>query len=157
MHNTALQSSDATSVIGWSFAIHFESLRHESAGSTSHSIRALYKRAVSASAAHCPTLWTSYLHFELAQLKTARSKALDKKPRKDGKKRACESRAEEAEARVKDTFYQGLRSLPWCKNFAMLAFTHASDVFDELELWKVYRVMQEKEMRVYVELDDITG
>jgi hypothetical protein len=154
MHQSALQGSDSTTIAGWSFAIHFETLRGEISGSTSHSIRALYKRATNpdSSGTHCPALWSSYVRFELAQLHLERGKTAGKKPGKD-KKRTWESRLDEAEVRVKETFYQGLRSLPWCKDFMMLAFTEAGSVFTEEELWKVYRVMQEKELRLYVELD----
>jgi hypothetical protein len=35
----------------------------------------------------------------------------------------------------------------------MLAFTEARSVLGEEEMWKVYRVMQEKELRVYIELE----
>jgi hypothetical protein len=62
-------------------------------------------------------------------------------------------RIEEAEQRVKETFYAGLRNLPWCKEFVMFAFTDAGDVFGEEEKGSLYRVMQEKELRLYVELD----
>ncbi|KAH8728107.1 NRDE-2, necessary for RNA interference-domain-containing protein [Phaeosphaeriaceae sp. PMI808] len=155
MYQTAMKSSDATNIVGWSFAIHYETMRGNIAGSTSHSIRALYKRATEAEAsgAHCPALWGSYLRFELAQLDLERVKAAGKRPRKDGKTRTWQGRLEEAESRVKDIFYQGLRSLPWCKDFMMLAFAETSSVLVEEELWKVYRVMQEKELRVYVELE----
>jgi hypothetical protein len=141
MHRSALHASDSMTIAGWSFAIHFETLRGEIAGSTSHSIRALYKRAThaDASGAHAPALWAMYLRFEIAQLQVERTR--------NGKK------VEEAEMRVKETFYEGLRSLPWCKDFMMLAFTEAGGVFEEEGLWKVYRVMQEKEIRVYVEFD----
>jgi hypothetical protein len=154
MHQSALQGSESTTIAGWAFAIHFETVRGEVGGSTSHSIRALYKRATNteSSGAHCPALWSSYFRFELALLNLERSKAAGKKSGKD-KKRTWENRLEEVELRIKETFYQGLRSLPWCKDFMMLAFTEAGSVFTEEELWKVYRFMQEKELRLYVELD----
>ncbi|KAH7071775.1 NRDE-2, necessary for RNA interference-domain-containing protein [Paraphoma chrysanthemicola] len=154
-----MRQSDALqepkSVAGWAFALRYEMLKGEIAGSTSHSLRALYKRAVDSDStgAHCPALWSSFLQFETAQWQAQRAKSTDKRPGKDGKKRTWEVRKDEARARVKETFYQGLRSLPWCKDFVMLAFTDAMEVFTEEELWKIYRVMQEKEIRVYVELE----
>jgi hypothetical protein len=156
MLQTALHSRETTSVVGWAFAIHFETLKGEIAGSTSHSIRALYKRATGSTGAHCPAMWVAYIYFELAQLEMARRKGVHEKgkPRKDGKKRAWDTRLEEAEARVKETFYEGLRKVPWCKDYVMLVFTNASSVFTEEELLNVYRVMEEKELRVYVELDN---
>ncbi|KAH7067025.1 NRDE-2, necessary for RNA interference-domain-containing protein [Paraphoma chrysanthemicola] len=154
MHQSdALQ--EPKSVAGWAFALRYEMLKGEIAGSTSHSLRALYKRAVDSDStgAHCPALWSSFLQFETAQWQSQRTKSTDKRPGKDGKKRTWEIKLDEARARVKETFYQGLRSLPWCKEFVMLAFTDAMEVFTEEELWKIYRVMQEKEMRVYIELE----
>jgi hypothetical protein len=142
-------------VAGWSFAIHFETLRGEIAGSTAHSIRASYQRAtdIDSVGRNSPALWASYLRSELAQLKLERARMRNKKSGKDGKRRTWESRLHEMEKRVKECFYAGLRNLPWCKNFVMLAFTELSGVFGKDELWKVYRIMQEKELRVYVELD----
>lgn len=155
MSQNSLQSSNKRSVAGWSFAIHFETLRGEIAGSTAHSIRAVCQRATDMDSAgrDNSALWTLYLRFELAQLKLERTRTGNRKPGKDGKRRTWESRLDDAENRVKEVFYAGLRSLSRCKNFAMLAFTELAAVFSEDELWKVYRIMQEKELRVYVELD----
>lgn len=156
MHQTALQSSHATSVAGWSFAIHFETLRGESSSSTSHSIRALHKRAThpDSSGAHSPLLWSSYLCFEIDQVRIERAKTAGRRPGRDGKKRGWESRLEEAESRVKETFYAGLRALPWCKDFYMLGFAEEMrNVLGEEGMRKVYGVVGEKEVRVYVEID----
>lgn len=157
MQNSAMNVGTARSVAGWSFAIHFETLRSEIAGSTSHSIRALYKRAThpDASGAHSPALWSSYLRFEVVQLRLQRTKSVSEKSSKDGHKRGWESRLEEAEGRVRDVFFAGLRCLPWCKDFAMLAFGMGDvrGVLGEEGLARVYGVMEEKEMRVYVEVE----
>jgi hypothetical protein len=154
MHQTALQRSDNTSVAGWAFAIHHETLKGEIAGSTEHSIRALYKRATDSTGASCSALWCQYLRFEMAQLEKERARRFDKKPRKDGKKSKWESRVDEAAQRVKETFYAGLKKLPWCKDFIVLVFGLARDVFKEEELWRIYHVMVEKQLRLYVDLDD---
>ncbi|KNG44420.1 DUF1740-domain-containing protein [Stemphylium lycopersici] len=155
MQHSALHRPDENSIARWAFAIRYEVLRGEIAGSTSHSVRALYKRATDASGAHCPALWTAYLRFELAQLAQERSRQCSlQKPRRDSKKSKWDIRIEEAEQRVKDTFYAGLRHLPGCKGFAMLAFTEAKDVFGGEEMWRVGRILVEKEMRLYVDLDD---
>jgi hypothetical protein len=155
MQQSALRGSDATSAAGWSFAIRFETLRGEIAGSTAHSIRALYKRAthVDAAGAHSPALWSAYLRFEVEQAEIEKLKTKDKRPGRDGKKRSWESRLEEAESRVKETFYAGLRMVPWCKDFMMLGFTELRGVLGEEDLKKVYGVMMEKELRVYVEVE----
>ncbi|KZM28625.1 hypothetical protein ST47_g231 [Ascochyta rabiei] len=155
MHRV-LNTSSAASVVTWAFAVHHETLRGEMAGSTSHSIRALYKRAtdLDASGVHCPALWRMYLLFEVQQLIKEQTLRPNRRPRRDNKKSKWESRVEEAENRVRDTFYQGLKMLPWCKDYIMLAFTDAREVFTEEELWRLYRVMMEKELRVHTELDE---
>ncbi|KAJ8114503.1 hypothetical protein OPT61_g3629 [Boeremia exigua] len=151
-----LHSSPTLTAATWAFAIHHETLKGEAAGSTSHSIRALYKRATAldASAAHCPALWDMYMHFELAQFRSEQTHRPNKRPRRDGKKSKWETRVDEARDRVKQTFYEGLRMLPWCKDFVMLGLVDASEVFSDEELWRLYRLMSEKELRVYTELDD---
>ncbi|KAI4955223.1 hypothetical protein J4E91_001081 [Alternaria rosae] len=155
MHQNALQNPEERSIPGWAFAIHYETLKGEIAGSTTHSIRALYKRATeSTTGSRCPALWKAYVEFEMRCLReeSARQRA-NKRPRRDGKKSRWEVRVEEAEQRVRDTFYAGLRNLPWCKEYIMLAFTEARDVFGEEDKGRLYRVMMEKELRLYVELD----
>lgn len=155
MHRV-LNTSPDSSITTWTFAIHHEILKSAVAGSTSHSIRALYKRATAhgALSAHSPALWDMYMHFELQQWRKERTLRPNKRPRRDGKKNKWETRVEEAEDRVRETFYQGLKMLPWCKDFVMGAFTDAIDLFSEEELWRLYRVMTEKELRVYTELDE---
>ncbi|KAF1947548.1 DUF1740-domain-containing protein [Clathrospora elynae] len=161
-------SDEEREVASWAFAIHYEMLKGEIAGSTSHSIRALYKRATTDSiASHCSALWKAYVHFELAQLaqelarrpqpnrRSRKDEAVKEKEKKNSSKEGkWETRIEDAEQRVKDAFYAGLRSLPWCKDFVMLAFTDAGRVFGEEEKARVYRVLLEKEMRVYGEVDE---
>ncbi|KAF9695339.1 hypothetical protein EKO04_006680 [Ascochyta lentis] len=155
MHRV-LNTSPAASVVTWAFAAHHETLKGEIAGSTSHSVRALYKRAtdLDASGAHCPAFWKMYVQFEVEQLSKQQKLRPNRRPRRDSKKSKWESRVEEAEDRVKETFYQGLKMLPWCKDYIMLAFTDAKEVFSEQELWRLYRVMMEKELRLYTELDE---
>jgi tetratricopeptide (TPR) repeat protein len=156
MHRV-LNVSPKSSVVTWAFAIHHETLRGEIAGSTAHSIRALYKRATSpdAAGAHCPALWHLYLSFELGQLSKEKGRRVDSRPRKDGKKSKWEMRIEDAEGRVRETFYGGLKMVPWCKDFVMKAFTDVEGAFGDEELWRLYGVMVEKEMRVYTEMEGV--
>ena len=95
-----------------------------------------------------------YLQFELEQLRKERELLPNKRPRRDGKKNKWESRVDEAEDRVKETFYQGLKMVPWYKDFIMMAFTEAREVFLEEELLRLYRMMGEKELRVYTEVEE---
>ena len=155
MHRV-LNTSPGSSVTTWAFAIHHETLRGETAGSTAHSIRALYKRATSpdAAGAHSPAIWHLYLSFELEQLSKEQGMRVNSRSRRDGKKSKWEMKIEDAEGRVKETVYQGLKMVPWCKDFIMRAFTDAKAVFSDEELWRLYRVMMEKEMRLYTEMDE---
>ena len=77
------------------------------------------------------------------------------RPRRDGKKTKWECRVEEAQGRLKDAIYTGLKAVPWCKEFIMLGFVNARDVFSEEELGRLYGVMLEKEMRVYTEMEEM--
>jgi hypothetical protein len=62
---------------------------------------------------------------------------------------------EEADKRVKDTFFRGLTHLPWCKKYMMMAFTHLGEEFlGPEDLRKVYNVMVEKELRLYVDVEE---
>ncbi|KAG9197764.1 hypothetical protein G6514_001044 [Epicoccum nigrum] len=154
MHRV-LNISRTSSVVTWAFAIHHETLRDETAGSTAHSIRALYKRATSpdAAGAHCPAIWHLYLSFELEQLSKEKGMYMKSRPRKDGKKSKWEIKIEDAEERIRETVYEGLKMVPWCKDFLMRAFTDAKVVFGDEELWRLYGVMMEKEIRLYTEMD----
>lgn len=139
----------------WAFALHHETLKGRIAGSTSHSVRALFRRATAGDAqgAHTPALWAAWLRFEMQELRAARDKLADKKPSRDGRSK-WEARVEAQENRVRDTFYAALKSVPWCKDVVLLAFTDARQVFADGELRRLYGVMAEKEMRLYVELEE---
>ena len=148
------KSNEARTLVSWAFAIHHETLRGEIAGSTAHSIRALYTRAEESVGTHCPLLWKQHLLFEIAEARREQEKGSEKRTRKYGKKPSkAEIRVEQAEARVKETFFRGLTCLPWCKTYMMMAFTHLGQEFLSPEdLMKVYVLMEEKELRRYTEL-----
>jgi hypothetical protein len=141
-------------ISAWLFAINYEMQRGEIAGSTSDSVRALFAQAEDEIGAHCPAIWKSHLLFELAQYNKELAKRPSKRPRRDGKKSKYETRVEQCHRRVKETFFKGLTHLPWSKDFMMLAFSHLwTEFLTEDELRRVYDVMIEKELRVYVDLD----
>lgn len=154
LRSNALQGSKETNVDGWTFAIYYEMLRGQVAGSTSHSIRALYQRATSAKGQHCLDLWVAYLRFELMQLHGEQA-TMSKRSRKESGKDYHTDWLHKARQRIRETFHNGLAHLPWCKDFIMLPFSTEFDgVFEDEEKWKFYRIMHEKEMRVYIELDE---
>ncbi|KAF2714919.1 DUF1740-domain-containing protein [Pleomassaria siparia CBS 279.74] len=157
MSNQLLRSDEHSTLASWFFAIYFEQIRGEIAGSTSHSVRALFKKAEAGVGAHSPALWRGHVLFELEQAQKEREKRPAKKPRHDGKKRKDETLLEESFRRVKDTFFEGLTKLPWCKEYMMLGFTHLGDLLGEEDKRKVYNVMMEKELRIYVDLDATEG
>jgi hypothetical protein len=154
-----LEISKHDSIAGWLFAVHHEMQRGEIAGSTSHSIRALFFKAEEDVGAYCPAIWQSHLFFELreADKERARRPPYKKREKDSAKNSKEETRLETAHTRVKETFFKGITHLPWCKNFLMLAFTelHPRRILSEEELRKVYNVMVEKELRIYVDIDTV--
>lgn len=146
------------------FSIYTELNRPVYAGSTLHSVRAAFEKAIadptsdssnpdrptntSNTGAHSNlTLWKLYILFELSRDNINRAKAI---------------------------FYRALRACPWSKELIMLAFTHLrADVvkhhhasmggkakvkeegmgFEELR--RVYNVLVEKELRVHVDIEGV--
>ncbi|KAF2845235.1 DUF1740-domain-containing protein [Plenodomus tracheiphilus IPT5] len=148
-----LQGAEETSVAGWLFAIHYELQKGDIAGSTSHSVRALFHRATAAIGQHCPALWISYLRFELTQFREEQARSLKRTKKEDGKDYHT-NRVRAAKQRIRESFQHGLTELPWCKEFVMLPFSPEFDgAFEDVEKSKFYRVMQEKEIRLYIDLD----
>ncbi|RHZ65815.1 uncharacterized protein CDV56_104830 [Aspergillus thermomutatus] len=143
------------------FSIYTELVRPVYAGSTLHSVRAAFEKAIGdpAHLAHTGTitdgsssatstarsslaLWKLYILFELSRNEINRAK---------------------------EVFYRAIRACPWSKELVMLAFTHLrADVvrdrykdsprkgegmgFDELR-W-VYNVLVEKELRIHVDIEE---
>lgn len=148
------------------FSIYTELNRPVYAGSTLHSVRAAFEKAIAdptpdSSNPDCPTntsktgahsnltFWKLYILFELSQGNVNRAKAI---------------------------FYRALRACPWSKELVMLAFTHLrADVIKQRygdaetsgkvkakeegmsfeELRKVYNVLVEKELRVHVDIEGV--
>ncbi|KAH1308405.1 hypothetical protein V6Z96_005714 [Aspergillus fumigatus] len=145
------------------FSIYTELVRPVYAGSTLHSVRAAFEKAIG-DPAHLPhtgtgaltngvssststalsslTLWKLYIMFELSRHEINRAK---------------------------EVFYRAIRACPWSKELVMLAFTHLrADVvrdrykdsprkgegmgFDELR--RVYNVLVEKELRIHVDIEE---
>lgn len=117
-------------------------------GSTIHSARAAFERALqpssSGNATPSPSLWKLYLMFE-------------------------QHRTKDISAAQK-LFYRAMRACPWSKEILMLAFPSVplshkqekSGLFvdgetgeeDWWELRRIYNVLLDKELRVHVEIDD---
>jgi hypothetical protein len=134
------------------FSIFTELNRPVYAGSTLHSTRAAFEKAIgdansrtnatstdTSTARSNLSIWKLYILFELWHNEVQRAK---------------------------DVFYRGVRACPWSKELVMLAFTHlradlhrddgakgAGMGFEELR--RVYNVLVEKELRVHVDIEDV--
>lgn len=134
------------------FSIYTELHRPVYAGSTLHSTRAAFEKAIgdansrtnaattdTSTARSNLTIWKLYILFELSHNEVQRAR---------------------------DVFYRGMRACPWSKELIMLAFTHLrADLhqsearkgegmgFEELR--RVYNVLIEKELRVHVDIEDV--
>ena len=156
-HDTTISPTQQVPVTSHLFSIYTELSRPVYAGSTLHSVRAAFEKAIGdpsgknlastttgITARSNLSLWKLYILFELSRHDIQRAK---------------------------DVFYRSMRACPWSKELIMLAFTHLrkdavrqryGDIgqgmgFDELR-W-VYNVLVEKELRTHVDveamLDDI--
>ncbi|EED21106.1 conserved hypothetical protein [Talaromyces stipitatus ATCC 10500] len=110
-------------------------------GSTIHSVRAAFERALqpsssNAAATPSPSLWKLYILFELYRAKDINA--------------------------TNKVFYRAMRACPWSKDILMLAFPTSNEndgsvvVDDWWELHRIYNVLLDKELRVHVEIDDAT-
>ncbi|PSN74288.1 DUF1740-domain-containing protein [Corynespora cassiicola Philippines] len=145
-------NSKEAGIFSWTFAIHYETLRGEIAGSTTHSIRALYKKTLYGIGAHCPALRRGLVLFELEETRKAKSKKQIKATRDYKGNRM--THLEEARARVKNAFVTGLPLPPWNKEYLMLAFTHLkSGILSDDDLMTIYQVMLENDLRLTEELN----
>lgn len=98
-------------------------------GSTVHSVRRLFERAVASRVGrNSAALWGWWVRWEV---ETAGDLG-----------------------RAKEVWLRGLREVPWCKGFVMLAFKLLRSVMGFEELRRVYDVLAEKELRVHVDLEE---
>ncbi|KAL4908458.1 hypothetical protein BDW74DRAFT_166140 [Aspergillus multicolor] len=134
------------------FSIYTELNRPTYAGSTLHSVRAAFEKAIGnqnqtssspstsiSSGRTSISLWKLYILFELSRHEITRAKNI---------------------------FYRAMRACPWSKDILMLAFTHLrEDVVAEQhgdangkgmnfhELRHVYNVLIEKELRIHIDIE----
>ncbi|OJJ73338.1 hypothetical protein ASPBRDRAFT_173939 [Aspergillus brasiliensis CBS 101740] len=132
------------------FSIYTELNRPTYSGSTMHSVRAAFEKAIgdtihqgsNTSTGHSSiTIWKLYILFELSRNDIQRAKQV---------------------------FYRGMRACPWSKELIMLAFTHLrADIIREQypqegrkgdgmgfdELRHVYNVLVEKGLRIHLDIE----
>ncbi|KAL4998399.1 NRDE-2, necessary for RNA interference-domain-containing protein [Aspergillus recurvatus] len=148
--------TNAIPLTSYLFSIYTELNRPTYAGSTLHSVRAAFEKAIgdqnSSSSTLTPayssssststgrtsiTLWKLYILFELSRSEITRAKRV---------------------------FYRAMRACPWSKDILMLAFTHLREDIvagkgengkgmNFHELRHVYNVLVEKELRIHVDIE----
>ncbi|KAF2143434.1 uncharacterized protein K452DRAFT_214249, partial [Aplosporella prunicola CBS 121167] len=127
MHDVVLKQ-DAHSIVTWAFSIHTEAQRGAHLGGTTHAVRAAFERAVESDAGRrCAALWRSYVAYLAARPESA--------------------------VAAKAVFFRGLLHLPFKKEYLMLAFERLREELGPSDCRRVYNTLQEKELRVRVELD----
>jgi hypothetical protein len=137
-----------SSIMPYLFAIHKELCRPSYAGSTAHSIRAVFERGVAAAKASVG-IWSWYIKWELSLSVETDPVPQTAKPRKRdiglGRNKAV------------DVYYRGIHAAPWAKDLYMLAFSEAPlrEALGDTELRKIYDTMLEKGLRLHVDLDQI--
>ncbi|KAF1811803.1 DUF1740-domain-containing protein [Eremomyces bilateralis CBS 781.70] len=110
------------------FAIWTEMNRGVELGGTKHAIRSAFENALRNDAGkHSFALWRSYVQYEMELADFERAKKV---------------------------FFRGVTHLPWSKDFMMLAFTELVDHLTFRELKRVYGVLEEKELRIMVNIQE---
>ena len=120
------------SIVAHFFAIYSEFNRGVTFGSNASAIRSTFERAVeSRPGAHCAGLWKLYFVFEHSRNNMEKAKGV---------------------------FWRAVRACPWVKELYLLAFDYLRGTggLGQDELRGVYDLMGEKELRIHVDLDDVS-
>lgn len=123
--------SDEPNVVSYTAYLQHQIRSLERFGATQHSIRSDFEQALASNhGKYSKTLWTMYFFFEVQVIHDWR--------------------------RAKAVYYRGLNSVPWSKDFALLAFERLADVFEEGEYGEIYGLMQDRGMRLRAEWPEAT-
>lgn len=149
LHSASSGPAAKDSIAPAVFAVWSEMARPSYAGSTSHSIRAAFERAVEAAGAHSLVIWKWYLQWELSVAEAEAAAASSSS--------SSRTNASPKLARAQDVFYRGMRACPWVKGFYMLAFTEPRlrDATGFTGLRRIYETMAEKGLRIHADLGDV--
>jgi len=124
-----------------------EIARPSYSGSTNHSIRAAFQRAVGqgSSGMYCVSLWKSYVLWELSIAKPT-DKTLILTP----------GQVKKAAQNTKDVFHAALKACPWAKEIYMLAFQERllRSAFAKEELKHLYHSVVERGLRMRFDISD---
>ncbi|KAF3312810.1 hypothetical protein TWF173_006841 [Orbilia oligospora] len=121
--------SDEGSVVKWVFSIWAEMQMSLGSNVNSSGVRNLFERAVESERTKSSIqIWVLYLQFEVRQSQPGRAK---------------------------DVFFRAIRACPWSKDIVLSGFKLLRSILDFGEMRKVYGVMQEKELRVHVDIEEL--
>lgn len=111
------------------FSVYTELTRGTATGSNLHSIRASFERAVeSERGKQSAMMWKLYFLFEHSSREMQKAKMI---------------------------FYRAVRACPWVKELYLLPFQYLRGVTPLEELRGIYEMLVEKELRVFVNLDEV--
>ncbi|MCJ1475511.1 hypothetical protein MMC13_004174 [Lambiella insularis] len=126
--NHSTGSSSNESIISHFFAVYAELNRSTTLGSNTHSIRGVFERAIDSQCGkQSAAMWKLYFLFEHSRGELQRARAV---------------------------FYRAVRACPWMKELYLLPFEFLEDVVPMAELKGVYEMVVERELRVFVSLDE---
>lgn len=118
-------------------------IKRELANGSVYTAAAAFERALDSEAGRNPWFWTCYVRF--CHRKEAREGRTKEKGRKKGRD---ESRKDLA----KKAYYKGVARCPWAKGLVMEGFQTLVREMESAELKGSYGSMQEKGLRVHVDL-----
>lgn len=124
------------SLVSWCYTIakEIERCGLDGSGATANSVRALLTKALLASDSevkHSPLLWTLWFHFE-----------------RFASDNSSEAKERSAKQRLRQVFYDGLRSLPWYKSWIEMGMKHLQPYLSVEEMDQLEDLMGELEMRI---------
>ncbi|GAB1737873.1 hypothetical protein NU219Hw_g2346t1 [Hortaea werneckii] len=131
-----------SNLVGWSYLIAEELHRYSngSAGSSENTVRSTFARALldpTSVARHSSRLWNSWFEFEHGL---------------HHKQEATDKQKQQAMARMKQVFLDGLRYLPWNKAWVIMGLRvfASRNLLPWQELRQIYDVLIERELRIRV-------
>lgn len=133
------------------FDIFIELSRPSYSGSTNHSIRASFRRAMEqgSRANHCIGVWKTYVLWEISEL--IEQKRLDM-----GSGATPAHERKPWSKMILNAFYASIRACPWSKELYMLAFTQSplTDAIGNDGLKSLYDSMVERGLRIHIDISD---
>jgi NRDE-2, necessary for RNA interference len=155
-------SSPLGSIFPPLFQIYAELNRPTFAGSTSHSVRSAFENALlsdidsTSPARYSAAVWKLYVLWEIHVALKQASRPIAQVKYSTQQPHPSRRETVPMEKPI-STFHRAIRACPWAKELYMLAFgiTELREAIQEQDLRAVYEMMEEKELRVHVEIQAI--